>query len=694
MAFFSQEEEKSIRLNEFSIIEYVHKKDSTAREIISYYETVNNNSYQHYASEWRKIDLDISDKDYKQRIFDLICAAIIGDNTTIHDMCKSDLEELDFKYDDINFNELDSINDNINFEELREFEFGFKTIYSDFWPSNAIRLKAYSDKKSEFYKNGKLSNFEYYLRSIYRQKVLSGEYDVQIASSGYQRDISIYRDTYFEGVPDNSFYLQVKPEPKNINYDEDDIIFQAREDAASPSADVNYNFFISFQSFYNKKISHQAFEVKKKTFSASSKEVKQYLQLAKLNEIERTNRYRELFNLYLTTYNQTYQQYAALTSSGYREINLPPIVDYSLTTFFEDVDDTFEELLQSSMNDMVKQCVEHYNKSKSDEYILSVENQIRNYYQEQLSSIFIEPKTTIKKSEIQKYEIPVLEEYKEKIDEFRNACMRKIDYTFMNEYPPVNKYNDYSFNIGTEFQGLDKRTVIEWAMEAGRQEDLSLHSIKLIRLKTEEFININCMNGDELSTPEDFGSHETNVIMERYAMIEQRLLSFGNSMTEIYLHNLRRNYTGGFKDIEWKDFEAKSEALIEQPLSTYFDTNFDIATVQQFAQESKDNYDSASETPFYTKMKNTAQQKIYDVNDRYVKLIEEAKEEYIKSGKRVQLNLAYQYLRIDIDRIIDEYMNLSNYYQQEFNADSDQEEIKFDKGKYYYFQTNSESKDK
>ena len=122
MAFFSQEEEKSIRLNEFSIIQYVHKKDSTAREIISYYETINNSAYQYYASEWRKIDLDISDKAHKQRIFDLICAAIIGDNTTIHDICKSDLEKLNFKYNDINFNELDSINDAIDFEELKDMQ--------------------------------------------------------------------------------------------------------------------------------------------------------------------------------------------------------------------------------------------------------------------------------------------------------------------------------------------------------------------------------------------------------------------------------------------------------------------------------------------------------------------------------------------------------------------------------------------
>ena len=70
MALFSSGEETAkIRLNEYSIIQYVHKKDSTAREIISYYETVNNNAYQHYASEWRHIDLDMSDKEYKQFLY-------------------------------------------------------------------------------------------------------------------------------------------------------------------------------------------------------------------------------------------------------------------------------------------------------------------------------------------------------------------------------------------------------------------------------------------------------------------------------------------------------------------------------------------------------------------------------------------------------------------------------------------------
>ena len=248
MAFFSQEEEKT-RLNEYSIIQYVHKKDSTAREIISYYETTNNSAYQHYASEWRHIDLNMSDEVYKQRIFDSICAAIIDDNATIHDMCKSDLEKLNIQSDDLDFSEIESIEDNIDYEEFQEYGFPLKMIYSDFWSFNAIRLKAYADKTASFYTNGKLSNFEYYLRSVYKEKVLSGEYNIQIATSGYQRDISIYRDTYSEGADSNtsdiSFYLQILEQLDNFNYElSDDIIFQAKEDASSGDPEVNYNFFI------------------------------------------------------------------------------------------------------------------------------------------------------------------------------------------------------------------------------------------------------------------------------------------------------------------------------------------------------------------------------------------------------------------------------------------------------------------
>jgi len=185
----------------------------------------------------------------------------------------------------------------------------------------------------------------------------------------------------------------------------------------------------------------------------------------------------------------------------YQDIKLPDAEEYELNTFFKDVEDTFEDTLHTSMHEMVNQSVAYYEKTDSDDYILNTENQIRNYYQEQLSKLYLETKNEIKESEIQKLEIPILEEFKEKIDEFRNACMRKISYSFAADYPPINKFVDYSFSINVAFQGLDKRTVVEWAMQAAKKQDLSLHSINLIRLKISEFININCMNGDNASSP-------------------------------------------------------------------------------------------------------------------------------------------------------------------------------------------------
>ena len=81
-----------------------------------------------------------------------------------------------------------------------------------------------------------------------------------------------------------------------------------------------------------------------------------------------------------------------------------------------------------------------------------------------------------------------------------------------------------------------------------------------------------------------------------------------------------------------------------------------------------------------------AQRKIFDVNDMYAKEIEEAKEEYIRTGRKVDLNLIINNLRTDIDRIVDEYLNLVNYYVQEFNVKDIEIRDEFEKGPYYGFQ--------
>ncbi len=440
-------------------------------------------------------------------------------------------------------------------------------------------------------------------------------------------------------------------------------------------------------------ISKYALSIKESTYLLPASEIKHIMQSAKLNEIEYENRYSELFNLYVSTYKQTYRQYALLTSMGYQDIKLPGVEEYALNTFFSDVENTFEDTLHTSMHEMVNQSVAYYEKTDSDDYILSTENQIRNYYQEQLSKLYLESKKEIKENEIQKLEVPVLEEYKEKIDEFRNACMRKISYSFASDYPPINKFENYSFNIDVVFQGLDKRTVVEWAMQAAKKKDLSLHSINLIRLKISEFININCMNGDNASHKEKLGSHELSVIQEKYAMIEHRLRVFGESLTEVYLQYLRRYYTGDFSSDEWKEFESKVDELLDQPFTTYYDTSFDIASVQKQANEDNDNYEIGSETPFYTKMKTISQKKIFDVNDMYANEIAQTKEEYIKTGRKVGLNLIINNLRADIDRIVDEHMNLVNYYVKEFEEQDIEIKDEFDKGPYYFFQSKNNKKE-
>jgi len=686
-SIFSTSETIGVDLREYTIIEYDIRIDINAEEIVSYYELQNNKAYQFYASQWRNIDLSSLDGDKKERYFDISCASLMNTHQNIQESC---LDKLELFYHI-------KKEENIEIDKKIDFvDFNLRMLYSGYWPLNAIRLKAYIDRAANYYSNGKLSNLEYFLRNIYRQKILQkkNRLEQSIAEVSYMQDISTYRDVYFENtnrIVNSSFYLQVAPAPKDFNFEnEDHIIYQAKEDASLYMDELNHSFFIAFQAHFNRQISDYALRIKHEIYSLDSKALKQMLLEAKLNEKNFVDKYNELFSLYTGNYENTRMQFAQLTALDSKYNSPPKNKEFTLNIFFDNVNDTFKETLLSSLDDLVSRSVNYYQKINSDDFIMSIENQIRNYYQEQLSSLYIKTKNIIKKNDIQKYEIPILEEYKEKIDEYRNTKKKKIDYIFDKDYPPINKYVDYSFSLGKEFQGLDKRMVVEWAIDAAKNSDLSLHFINIIRLKIEEFININCMHGDAISKEEELGVHEINVIMERFAMIEQRLLSFGQRMIEYYLLYISRYYKEDKSGTEWKAFEAKYDELLNQPLTTYYDTTFDIAKVQQHAQDDKEHYDSGDATSYYTKMKNTVQQKIYDVNDKYVKEIEEAKADYVETGRRKALNLVLQNYRTDIDRLVDEYLIISQYYVQEFENNEFEIIDDFDKGKYYNFQNENE----
>ena len=681
MALFSSEETSTPKIIEYTLSPYVLRKDSSEEEIVSYYDTLNNKAYHHYASMWRSIGL--AEEKQAKKLFDAICASVIDTNVAIRDMCKNDLEKLLYSTEDTK--------EEVVEKNIPEYEFQLKMIYSDFWPANAIRLKAFSDNGAVYYEDGKLANFEHFLRSVYEEKVMAGKLGIDLAVKSYQRDIALYRDTYFEATkrerPQNNFYLSLRTGDGEINYEsEADIVAQAIEDASSGSVEANYNFFISFQSYFNKTISGYALKIKEATRNKPASQIKYTLQQAKLRESEYTNRYSELFNLYIATYRQTLRSYALLTSLLSYDAKLPSVGAYPLNTYFDDVEETFEDILLTSLGELVDNSVSYYKETGSDEFILRSENQIRNYYQEQLSKIYLKTDRALKLTDIQKLEVPIIEEYKEKIDEFRSACMLKINYSFPNDYPPINRFVDYSFSIGSDFQGLDRRTVIEWAMQAAKKSDLSLHSLKIIKLKIGEFININCMHGDNASHKEELGSHEWSVIQERFAMIEHRLLVFGESLIENYLQYLRRYYEGDVNSEAWETFMDEANALKAEPITTYYDTSFDVASVENKAKEDRENYESGTDAPYYVKMKKMAQQKIFDINDRYAREVESAKENYVQTGKRAPLNLVLNNLRTDIDRVVDEYLKLASYYVKEFDIQDVEIVDDFEKGTYYYFQ--------
>lgn len=668
------------KINKFKINQFEFSDTFSASKIISYYKSENDNLYDHYSEEWRQLQASQIDKQVKRRYFDSICSMLIDDNKSINALLINDLEKLS------------TLAENVSQKTNQPYLYP-KMIFTDYWTSNAIRLKAYSDTNKSYYLDGKLSSFEYFLRSHYREKISLENSNEASYVASYQKDIITYRNTYAEihdlKFFENDFFLPLIQRNHSIDYDsEDDIINYAIDDASTGSNEVNTAFFVTFQAHFNNLLSDYALKIKENTFSIQSSKLKHHLQLAKLTEDHFINKFNQLFNLYVSTYKDTLKKLALTLSMKLDKINVPKLDEYPIRTYFSDVEETFEDKLLTSIETIVNESVTYYNQTGSNDYIKNTENQIRNFYQDQLSKIYLTNDTSLSIDTISKNEIPILEEYKEKIQEFRNGCLRQISYEFDYDYPPINKYIDYSFHIGPHFQGLDRRSVIEWAIQAAKQDDLSLHSLHLIRLKTSEFIDINCMNGDTLSKKEILGSHELSVIMEKYAMEENKLLNFGDSLTHLYLQYFKRYYRVDTKNDTWRDFEKKVEDLIMLPITTYYNTSFNTAIVQAQAEIDAMKYDSGENTPFYTKMKNTTQQKIFNINDMYANEIQAAKEEFITTGQKSKLNMKINSLRTDIDREIDQYNNLVKYYVGKFNEKSMQEDVVFDKGPYYSFQNN------
>ncbi len=680
MAFFdvfNENTNTNVELNDFDIVSYEIDDEITFKYIQTYYSDQNNNAYDYYVKLWRDIDLNEKLNVDKIQIFDQICNMWIDTNEKINDMCSESMNILVDTYD----------------TEDMECEIYLKMLYARFWPMNAVRMKAYVDRRNTNYLNGKISSFEYLLKTYYQEKITKKQIDLEKARGEYIHSITTYRDYYFDDVeyslPDNNFFLDIMSNPETFEYkNEKHLAYQANLDAIMVDQDNNDNFLLSFQSYFNKELNGQALKVNNSSFDLSPKELKKTLQRAKLKETEIIDEYNRLFSFYIQAYKYTFKQLQKLTSQNKAILELANISAYPLKRNFEEIDKTFSEVLNSSLKDLVDASISSFENNQTDDYIIRTEKQIRNYYQGQLAELI----NNESNEGIEQEEIILVEEYKVLIDEFRNLCTEKINYNFRNDYPKLNQYSDYSFSLGERFTGLDKRTIIESAIEAAKKGDLSLHTLKLILLKVSEYININSMDGDASSSEDQLGPHEVNVIMEKYAAIEQKILIYGKMLAEIYLHNVKKNYNGDITDSRWKEFLDNANELLNRPITTFYETNFDIATVQRYAQIDNKIYESADQAPFYTKMKNLTQQKIYDVNDSYLYDIEEAKQTFIDTGKQVELKKSLNNLRTDIDRIIDEYKNMSNYYIKEFKVKLQDIDIVFDKGKHYYFQSNNKEK--
>jgi hypothetical protein len=563
------------------------------------------------------------------------------------------------------------------------------------WTPNAIRLKAYSDRGSNYYDNGQLSDFEYLLQTFYRSEIFNKKKSFDEATILYQKDIIIYRTTYFvendKNQHSNEFFLSLQAQPNDSEfYKREYAIYQAQQDASlKVSNDLNIHYLKSIQAYFNRKIENNSTRTMKKLLDLLPNEQKKDIQEARIVEEDFSNEFIELFNLYIYHYSQTRNKYLALTNNHTKLIESHKIDDYKLTKFFDIVEEPFELSLYSSLSLRAQEASDYYNKFKSNQYYINTENRIRDFYQDKILSIITTKDMTDDKSQLQEYSC--IEEYKEKIQDFRHKCGTGTDYIFPPEIPYINKYQDYSFSISKLFIGLDTRTVIENAITAAKNEDYSIYNIEWIRSKISEFININCMDADQNAEKEINGRHEVNVIMENYGMNEQRLL--------LYLKRLITFYSKYFiSTLEKKDtskikyYEKEVIKLNKTPVITYFDNKLEISSLIEQLNLEKEDTNNEITSAYLMKIQNATQQKIFDINDIYNERILHSMSEYVETGDAVKLNNVFQNLVLDINRLLDEFEKFSKHYNTHSEVVNKDDKVEFDLGKYYYFKTKQKSR--
>ena len=249
----------------------------------------------------------------------------------------------------------------------------------------------------------------------------------------------------------------------------------------------------------------------------------------------------------------------------------------------------------------------------------------------------------------------------------------------------LNSIEDYAFGIHSSFEGLDKLMVITWSKEAAKSSDLSLYNLERLRAKAAEFISVNCLNGDLAASSEEIHPHEVSIVVEEFAMYEQRILGFVEQMARLYIQNLHALLDESIDKKQWEVFDRAYTDLLQKSYTTYYNNSFETAGIQKQAGIDKAFYSKGEDAPYFTKMRIATQQKIHDVNNYYTKIIENAKKSYIDNGNITTLKTELNILRSDVDRLVSEHHLLASQYKKEFDTNAVEESYLFEKGKYYEY---------
>jgi len=649
--------------------------------IISLFDTLKLEYISHYENELIKAEKKLLDTQQVNRLCDQIYACMLTAHDTILKACAHQMLNLELR------DTLDLVK-NSSLSELK--------IYIRLpWSDNALRLKARYDRQSLSYVNGKLSSMEFILRDYYKELLIKDGLSLAQASSMYQQKISLYRDEYMNYLGEEShgsnYFLRLGNAGENADFDSEfELELFAIEDASIEQDVACLSILSSMQAYFQGHIEEINKDLQEHSMPKPLFEYKLDFDEAVKKEVSLALAYEERFNMYARVYNASKIEFNKLCFNE-EPTQKPKLEDYALKLYLSDKKTDFRLSIDLDLDERIHNDLSTYLDSNDTSCFDITLKQIRSYYQEEIIKLISIDMSMDKKREEQ---MSLHKAYEQMVIDYHSRCTSKIieakkEFRFEEASLVLNSIEDYAFGIHPSFEGLDKLMVLSWAQEAALANDLSLYNLERLRIKASEFISTNCLNGDIAASSEEIHPHEVSIVVEEFAMYEQRILNFVEQMAGLYIQTLYGLISEKVDAKEWTDFDNQYMALLHKSYTTYYNNSFETAGVQKQAGIDKAFYSKGEDAPYFTKMRIATQQKIHDVNNYYTKIIENAKKSYIDNGNITVLKTELNILRSDVDRLVSEHHLLASQYKKEFDATALEESYLFEKGKYYeYLQGN------